>query len=116
MACASAVVTNLAFDEFLLESGADPNAQDHSGTTPLMYTYAQAPGAAKFLLTWPTADANITFLARVRATITVLSDRIPLPDNPEKDNLDEIKSHLMLQQWRGIESMLVCDNELIALE
>jgi hypothetical protein len=106
-ACDTAMVTNLDFVEFLLESGADPNAQDHSGLTPLMYTILNAPGAAKFLLNRPSTDANITFLVRVQAIITVFSDRIALPANPEKDSLDDIKSHLMLQQWRGVESMLV---------
>ena len=45
-------VTNLDFVELLLETGADPNAQDHLGLTPLMCTIEVAPGAAKFLLNW----------------------------------------------------------------
>jgi hypothetical protein len=44
-----------------------------------MYTTADAPGAAKFLLSWPTTDVNITtgagqsFLARIRSIISLMS-------------------------------------------
>jgi hypothetical protein len=65
-ACHGGVVTNLDFVELLLEEGADPNAQDHEGLTPLMCTTKFAPGAAKFLLNWPTTDANITTQAGCR--------------------------------------------------
>jgi hypothetical protein len=47
-------VTNLDFVELLLKKGADPNSQDHLGGTPLTFTKKFAPGAAKFLLNWPT--------------------------------------------------------------
>jgi hypothetical protein len=57
-ACFAAFVTNLDFIELLLEAGADPNAQDHLGMTPLMNTTPVVPGAAKFLLNWPTTDVN----------------------------------------------------------
>jgi hypothetical protein len=69
-ACYAGNVTNLDFVELLLEEGADPNSQDSRGQTPLMWTTYFAPGAAKFLLNWPTTDANIntrsgtSFLAR----------------------------------------------------
>jgi ankyrin repeat protein len=75
-ACYSYSVTNLDFVELLLENGADPNAKDHNEMTPLMYTNDLAPGAAKFLLNWPTTDVNILngagepFLAMVRSTIS----------------------------------------------
>jgi hypothetical protein len=71
-ACVSFNVTNLDFVELLLKEGADPNAQDEVGQVPLMKTIPAAPGAAEFLLNWPTTDANITsrsgasFLALVR--------------------------------------------------
>ena len=101
-------MTNLDFIELLLKSGADPNAQDEHGMTPLMYTSHLAPGAAKFLLNWTTTDVNITSLAGesfpmgVRSTITTISDRIALPDNP-----DRVQHEFLLQQWRDIEAMLV---------
>jgi hypothetical protein len=107
-ACYSGVVTNLDFVELLLENGADPNAQDHIGNTPLMYTFPDAPGAAKFLLKWPTTDVNITtrsgasFLATVRSTITDFSDKVALPDSP-----DRVQHQFAIQQWRVIEDILV---------
>jgi hypothetical protein len=103
-ACHSDVVTNLDFIELLLEEGADPNAQDPHGIIPLMCTTPDAPGAAKFLLNWPTTDANIitrsgaSFLARVRSLITTMAH----PDNP-----DRVQDQFQLQQWRGIEMILV---------
>jgi hypothetical protein len=107
-ACYSGNETNLDFIELLLKKGADPNAEDSTGLTPLMYTTPDAPSAADFLLNWPTTDANNTsrsgesFLATVRETITSLSHGITFPDNP-----DEIKSQFLLEQWREVEEMLV---------
>jgi hypothetical protein len=104
-ACYSGNVTNLDFVELLLEEGANPNAQDHLGMTPLHWS---APGAAKFLLNWPTTDANITtrsgvsFLAKVRETVEKLSDRAARPDNPGR-----VQVQFLFQQWRKIEEMLV---------
>jgi hypothetical protein len=92
--CYMGVVTNLDFVEFLLKEGADPNAQadmgGHLGLTPLMCSSKCALGVAKFLLSWPTTDANITtrsgvsFLASVRSAITLYSGIIAEPDNPEQ--------------------------------
>jgi hypothetical protein len=102
-ACCAAVVTNLDFVELLLKEGADPNVQDNLGLTPLMYTMRLAPGAAKFLLNWPTTDANIitqsggSFLARVRAAVKYIRS-----DHPER-----VEDQLVLRQWREIEEMLV---------
>jgi hypothetical protein len=107
-ACSSYNVTNLDFVEHLLEEGADPNAQDHWGGTPLMYSIPDVPGVAKFLLNWPTTDANVTtrsgasFLAMVRLTITEFSDKVALPGN-----LENVQHQFQLQQWREIEEMLV---------
>jgi hypothetical protein len=104
VACYSGNVTNLDFVEFLLVEGADPNAQKHQGLTPLLLTTPNAPGAAKFLLKWPTTDVNITtssgasFLTRVRSCMTLFS----VADNP-----NSVQDHFMLQQWRGIKEMLV---------
>jgi ankyrin repeat protein len=107
-ACFGYVLTNLDFVEYLLEVGADPNAQEHMGLTPLMCTIKLAPGAAKFLLNWPTTDVNITtrsgesFLARVRIDVKYFSDKIARPDNPE-----QVQHQFLLQQWTEIEEMLV---------
>jgi hypothetical protein len=107
-ACHSINVTNLDFVELLLEKGADPNTQDHLGMIPLIYTAPHAPGAAKFLLNWPSTDANITersgayFLDRVRLTITTLSDDVEVPGNP-----CQVQDQFQLQQWRDIEGKLL---------
>jgi hypothetical protein len=107
-ACYSGNVTNLDFVELLLENGADPNVQDCHRATPLTCTMHLAPGAARFLLKWPTTDANIitgsgeTFLANVRSLITIISAEVERPDNHEK-----VQNQFQLQQWRGIEEMLV---------
>jgi hypothetical protein len=111
-ACYGGNVTNLDFVELLLKEGADPNTQEHIGLTPLMCTtgctIGDAPGAAKFLLNWPTTDTNITaqsgasFLTRVRITVMYFSDKVTLPANP-----DRVQHEFLLQQWRDIEVMLV---------
>jgi hypothetical protein len=101
-------VTNLDFVQLLLEAGADPNYQNHAGLTPLMCTTPFAPGAAKFLLNWPTTDVHITirsgvsFLALVRLNMEYFADEVALPDD-----LDQVQQKFLLQQWREIEEMLV---------
>jgi hypothetical protein len=76
--------------------------------TPLMRTIISAPGAAKFLLEWPSTDVKIidrsglSFLDVVRATVGHLSDQVALPDNP-----DRVIDQFVLQQWREIKEMLV---------
>jgi hypothetical protein len=107
-ACFAGVVTNLDFVEHLLEAGADPNARDHKGETPLMYTTPASPGAAKFLLNRPTTDANITtrsgesFQSALRRTLEYFLEKVALPDNPET-----VPHQFLLHQWRDIEEMLV---------
>jgi hypothetical protein len=73
-----------------------------------MYTTPFAPGAAKFLLNWPTTDVNITtrsgesFLVYVRQAVEYYPpDKIAHPDNPE-----QLQHQLLLQQWTDIEEML----------
>jgi hypothetical protein len=105
--CYGGNVTNLDFVQLLLKEGADPNSQDDSGMTPLAHTAPYAPGAAKFLLNWPTTDFNITtqsgepFLARARLAIATYSEKIARPANPER-----LQHQFLLQQWREIEEML----------
>jgi ankyrin repeat protein len=101
-------VTNLDFVELLLEKGANPNAQDHREMTPLMFTIQEAPGAAKFLMNWPTTDVNITtrsgdsFLAFVRSINIDFSDEAAIPGI-----LDIVQKQFLFRQWREIEEMLV---------
>jgi ankyrin repeat protein len=102
-------VTNLDFVELLLGAGADPKTQDHMGRTPLMFTTTDAPGAAKFLLNWPSTDANITtrsgtsFLARVRGLSTVYFNLAAYSDNPQRVH----QHQFLLRQWREIEEIVV---------
>jgi hypothetical protein len=106
-ACDADIVTNLDLVELLLIEGADPNAQDDLGRTPLVSTIPFAPGAAKFLLNWPTTDVNIftrsgaSFLAWVRRTVKAFSDDLALSPNPR------VQHQFLLQQWTEIEEMLV---------
>jgi hypothetical protein len=69
-----------------------------------MVTIPDAPGAAKFLLNWPTTDVNITtrsgesFRTRVCSTITANSDQLTIIANP-----DQVPHQFLLQQWNEIE-------------
>jgi hypothetical protein len=109
-ACNSAATTNLDFIQLLLENGEDPNTQDFRGLKPLMYTANMAPGAAKFLLEWPTTDVNIatssgaSFLAYVRGgAIKYFADKVAQPE----DNPDRLVHTFVYQQWCAIEKMPV---------
>lgn len=83
-ACYSASRPTKTF-ELLLVKGADPNAQAHLEGTLLIYmcTTGFAPGAATFILSWPTTDLNITIRPR------------------------ESLHQFLVQQWTQIEEMLV---------
>jgi hypothetical protein len=102
IACFSHSTTNLDFIELLLENGADPNAQNALGQTPLMETTAFAPGAAKVLLEWPTTDVGASFLANVREAVEYFVDKVEPPDN-----LGRVEHRFLSKQWREIEEMLV---------
>jgi hypothetical protein len=116
-ACHSNNVTNLDFVELLLKVGADPNAQADCGTTSLMSTVELAPGAAKFLLSWPTTDVNITnrfgesFLVIVGIAIENYSRLIAIEDYSRlitfSDNPGQVRHTFLLKQWTEIEEMLV---------
>jgi hypothetical protein len=88
-------VTNLDFVENLLEAGADPNAQDHLGQ---MWTMTDAPGAAKFLLNWPTTDVNITtrsrasFLVNVRKAVNIFPTKMYSLRTPTGSNTNSCSS------------------------
>jgi hypothetical protein len=106
-ACYAGNVTNLDLVELLLEEGADPNIQDHLGATPLRRSLPNAPGAAKFLLNWPTMDVNIIYragesiLAMARQLILSYSTLAASRDNP-----NQVQDQVLLQQWREIEKIL----------
>jgi hypothetical protein len=107
-ACYEGVVTNLDFIELLLVEGVDPNCQDRTGCTALVFTTPNCPSAAKFLLNWPATDANIiahcgaSFLAGVRKAVEYFAYMIARPNNP-----DRLQHQFLLQQWQDIEEMLV---------
>lgn len=72
----------------------------HLGLTALMWTAPYAPGEAKFILSWPTTDVNITtlsgasFLARVREAVESFSEVGARPDFP-----CQVQHQFLLQQW-----------------
>jgi hypothetical protein len=61
-ACCCGQRDQLDFVELLLKAGADPNALDHTGGYTVDIYRPRCPGAAEFLLNWPTTDANIIAL------------------------------------------------------
>jgi hypothetical protein len=103
-ACCSANCTNLDFIQLLLDHGANPNAKDSDGATPLYYTVPGAPGAAKFLLTYSNKtdpdilrNDGLSFLAMVRASIVVGRTY-----NPHSELL-----LFHVKQWEEVEQFLV---------
>jgi hypothetical protein len=108
-ACWAGNCTNLDLIQLLLDHGANPNAKDSSGWTPLHYTMMGAPGAAKFLLTYSDkTDPNIltneghTFLATVRFSIAQCTDNMPPNPHPVKE-----KMLFLLKQLQEVEKLLV---------
>jgi hypothetical protein len=108
-ACCTSGVINLEFIDFLLQRGADPNARNHRGATPLMWTTRWAPGAAKALIDWPATDVNIvdqdglSVLTLVREAMETISYTVDRPGNACRKAEDQSR----LQQWREVEEMLV---------
>jgi hypothetical protein len=108
IACTSDMVTNLEFIYLLLQHGADPNALDHQGQTPLTRTIPSAPSAAKVLIEWPTTNVNIvnhvgsSMLAFVRELILNYAEIVDNRENPH-----EAQDAFLLEQWREVEKMLV---------
>jgi hypothetical protein len=108
-ACCSAGVTNLEFINFLLQNGANPNARNHKGATPLMWTTEWAPSAAKILIEWPATDVNIvdrkgfSMLTFVRQVLENISGATNRPGNACRKAEDRFR----LQQWLDVEQMLV---------
>jgi hypothetical protein len=105
-ACSGSTCTNLDFIQLLLDHGANPNAKDSDGNTPLHCTMGSAPGAAKFLLTYSDkTDPDIlakdgrSFLAMVRSSIAKGTAEARLPHNPF--------ILFLVKQWEEVEKLLV---------
>jgi hypothetical protein len=111
-ACSGANCTNLDYIQLLLDHGANPNAKNGDGETPLHWTMGNAPGAAKFLLTYSNkTDPDIlmndgrSFLAMVRTGLGKCTAYIRLA---AIDPLPEKEKHLFLvKQWKEVEKLLV---------
>jgi hypothetical protein len=77
-----------------------------TGGTPLMYTI-RCPGAAKFLLNWPTTDAIYHSIWSVLPGHCSLDYyRLFCPTIIPSDSLKAGETNL-IQRWREIEEMLV---------
>jgi ankyrin repeat protein len=99
----------LDFIQLLLDHGANPNAKDSEGETPLHWTMGNAPGATKFLLTYSgKTDPDIltkdgqSFLAMVRSSIAECTYKARLPHNPHSE-----KQLFQVKQWEEVEELLV---------
>jgi ankyrin repeat protein len=114
-ACSGSTCTNLDFIQSLLDHGANPNAKDIDGNTPLHYTKGNAPGAAKFLLTYSDkTDPGIltndgrSFLVMVRSSIAECKSKASTPHNPHLESI-----FFLVKQWEEVEKLLV---ERVALD
>jgi hypothetical protein len=108
-ACFGGNCTNLDFIQLLLDHGANPNAKESDGGTPLHWTIPGAPGAAKFMLTYSVkTDPDIlsndgrSFLAMVRKSIADGRSKARIPHNPKKKIL-----LFQVKQWEEVEKLLV---------
>ena len=128
-ACWSKSSTNLELIQLLLDKGADPNAPNMFGETPLMYTLAFAPGAAKFLLEYAADKLDLnrvaysnsdnvagkSILAQVRGVILQLSISYSGFESKEKtpSNVEEhAKTGYLIGQLKELEELLVARGAL----
>jgi hypothetical protein len=109
IACNSNLVTNLEFIYLLLQHGADPNAMDHEGQTPLARTIQWAPSAAKVLIEWPTTNVNIVNQSGVSmlTIVHILISEIAVKVDISHENSRRAQDVFLLEQWREVEKMLV---------
>jgi hypothetical protein len=108
-ACYGRNCTNLNFIQLLLDNGANPNAKDSDGATPLYHSLPDAPGAAKFMLTYSDetdpdilANDGRSFLAMVRSGIVEGTSKARRPNNPDSKIL-----LFQVKQWQEVEKLLV---------
>jgi len=105
-ACHSSTHTNLAFIKLLLDNGADPNARNSFGETPIMYTLDYSTGAAKFLLEYSNkTDPNI-FTNAGRSLLACLRKSIK-ERKARKNRSDKQRDRYLVQQLIDLEAMLV---------
>lgn len=107
-ACHSAVTTNIDFIKLLLANGADPNAKNDLGETPLMHSMPFSPGAAKCLLQNDQTDPNVVAndgriaLAMLRDAIDEMEFKSQIPDNPKQHEY-----RFTVSQLRELEEFMV---------
>jgi len=91
-----------------LENGADPNAQNDLGETPLMHSMPFSPGAAKCLLQYDQTDPNVVAndgriaLAMLRDAIDEMEFKRQIPDNPKQHEY-----RFTVSQLRELEEFMV---------
>jgi hypothetical protein len=108
-ACYGGNCTNLDYIQLLMDHGANPNAKDSDGETPLHSTVPGAPGAAKFLLTYSDkTDPDIltndgrSVLATVRSSIADGTSKARLPNNSHPEIM-----FFQVKQLQEVEKLLV---------
>jgi hypothetical protein len=86
-----------------------PNAKNHSGATPLLWTSDWAPGATKVLIEWQATDVNIVsqsgksilaFVCTAKMRLSGMTDN-PTSERPRR----AVEDQFLLQQWLEVEEM-----------